>query len=143
DADEALTDDALEDVVRHGRSDEGAVADHEQILGAALGDVTIVREHDRLVEPGLLRLRLGERRIHVRTGDLAAGRDRVVVDPTPALDATADAAVDVDVGPEGDSEDGERRLQIVEADTDELAALVHERSDVGVLAVAAPAEELD
>ena len=105
--------------------------------------MAIVRQDDRLVEAGLLGLRLGERRVHVRTGDLAAGGDRVVVDAPPARDAAADAAVDLDVRAERNGEDGERGFKVVQPHADELAALVHERPHVAVLAIAAPREELD
>ena len=45
--------------------------------------VPILIEDDRLVEPGLLRLGLGERGVHVGACDLAPGGDRVVVGAPP------------------------------------------------------------
>src|SRR5207302_2769263 len=71
--------DPLEDVVGRWRRHEDPVADEEEVLGAALGDMTVLGQHDGLVEPGLLRLGLRERRIDVRARDLASRRDRVVI----------------------------------------------------------------
>ena len=105
--------------------------------------MTVLRQHDGLVEPGLLRLGLRERRIDVRARDLASRRDRVVISAAPARDTARDTAVDVDVCPEGNGEDGEGVLEVVQPDADERARFVRDGPDVRVLAVAALSEELE
>src|SRR5437879_4935187 len=54
--DQQVAGDALEDVVGDRWGGEDAVFEHEEVLGRALGDVAVVREHDRLVESVLQRL---------------------------------------------------------------------------------------
>ena len=105
--------------------------------------MAVLGEHDRLVEAGLLCLGLGERGVHVRAGDLAPRGDRVVVGPPPAGDAARDPAVDVDIRPEGHREDGEGIVEVVQADADERAGFVRDRTDVRVFAVVAFAQELE
>ena len=140
--DEGRAGDPLEDVVRLRRGDEGAVAHDEDVLGAALGHVPVVGQHDRLVEAVLHRLGLGESAVHVDAGALRARRGDVVVDATPRGHHAADAVVDVDVGAEGRGDDEEAVLQPVQADADLLRGLVEEGPDVDVLAPAVAAEQL-
>src|SRR5207253_7063817 len=135
--------DALEDVVGSGGRDQDSVANEEEVLRASFAHVAILRQDDRLVEAGLLRLGLRERSVHVRAGDLAAGRDRVVVGTPPARDAARDAAIYVDVGPERDSEDREAVLEVMETNSNDRARFVGDRPDVRVLAVVAFAQELE
>src|SRR5207244_12480769 len=97
----------------------------------------------RFVEAGLSGVVLGERRDHVRAGDLAARRYGVVIGTPPARDAASDASVDVDVRAERDGEHREGVIEVVEPDPDERARLIGDGPDVGVLAVAALAEELE
>jgi len=43
--------DAFQDVGRYRRGDGYAIAHHEKVLSAALGNVAVVVEHERLVKP--------------------------------------------------------------------------------------------
>src|SRR5207249_8382059 len=83
DAHDVTPHDPLEDVVGRGRREELAVAHEEQVRGAALRYVAVLGQHDRLGEASFFGFALGEGRVHIRAGDLAAGRDGVVVDPAP------------------------------------------------------------
>ena len=65
---------ALEDVRVDARRHEMALADHEQVLGGALGHLALVREDDGLLVAVEHRLRLGEGRVHVRADDLRRAR---------------------------------------------------------------------
>src|SRR5206468_11528152 len=89
-----------------------AVAHEEQVRSAARRHVTFLGEHDRLGESGCLGLALGQGRVHIRAGDLAAGGNGVVVDPAPRRDVAGDALVDVDVVAKGNGEDGESVLEV-------------------------------
>ena len=100
-------------------------------------------EDDRLVEAVQLRLALGKRAVDVRAGDLAARRDRVVVGAAPAADLGPDAALGVDVLAERNAEDDDIGVEVVEADSDRLGALVDDRSQVDVLAQPIATQELD
>src|SRR5690348_1073666 len=74
DLDEQLARHALEDVVGHRRRDELAVLQHEEVFRRAFRDMAVDGQDDRLVEPVLDRLGLGQRRLGVGTGNLGARR---------------------------------------------------------------------
>src|ERR1700692_4899361 len=76
--------DALNDVLRCGRSDQAAAPDDEEILRAPLTDVALLGHEDRLVEPIEKCLGLGERAVDVDARRLGARRRDVVVDAPPA-----------------------------------------------------------
>src|SRR2546423_3985668 len=130
---------ALENIVGRRRREHLAVANHEDILGAALADMALMRQHDGLVEAVFLGLRFGKCGVDINAGDLCPGRRRIVVDPSPARDHAVDASLDVDVVAEGRHVDGKRIFEIVKPDADLFGALEGKGSDVYVLAeVVAP-----
>ena len=134
---------SLEDVVRGGRRRDHAVTDQEDVLGAAFADVTILGQHDRLVEPVLHRLGLGQGGVDIDAGDLGAGRCDVIVDAPPARHHAADTAVDFDIVAKGRHVDGERVLEIMEANADLFGAFERKRPDVNVLTEVVAPNQLD
>ena len=141
-ADDGVARDADEDVVRVRRRDQLAVLDDEDVLAAALGDVAVAGEHDRLVEAVLLRLRLGERGVDVDAGHFRPRRNRQLVDAAPGGGHAADALVEVQVRAEGRDVHQEVVVQVVHAHADDLGALVGDGPQVDVLGVAAHADQL-
>ena len=94
--------------------------------------MTVDRQHDRLVEPALHRLRLGEGCLGVRAGDLGPSRQRLVGHPPPRADHAPDAGLDLDIVAERNRVDEERAVQVVQPDADLLARRVEQRPDVDV-----------
>ena len=91
DLDDRVARDPVQDPGREvGRVDH-AVADDEDRLARAVGDVPVRREQDRLVVARLLRLGDREHRVQVDAGRLRGVRDDVRRDPLPARDLRADA----------------------------------------------------
>ena len=74
---------AFQNVLGWCRSDQLAVPDYEYVLGAALGNMTVVGEHDGLVESALHHLCLRQSRVHVHPGYLAPGRRGIVIYSPP------------------------------------------------------------
>ena len=89
-------------------------------------------QDDGLFEPVEHRLGLGEGRVHVAAGDLAARRHRRVARPAPRDGPGGDALLGVDVVAHRDRQDVELVGQPVELDADRLGALVDRRTAVGV-----------
>ena len=135
--------DPFKNVVADRRCDEHAIADHEQVFGRALGDVTLLSQDDGLFEPIEHGLGLGEGRIHVAAGDLAARRDGRVAGPPPRDRPGRDPLLGVDVVAHGDGQDVELVGQPVELDADRLRALVHRGTAVGVFVEVVPAQDLE
>src|SRR4029079_19109864 len=85
-ADQVLLDDAVPEILwdldhgvaRESRQDRrgevrrvhDTVLDDEDVLSRAVGDVTVLRQQDRLLVPGTVRLRNGEHRVDVDAGRL-------------------------------------------------------------------------
>ena len=105
--------------------------------------MTFVREHDCLVEAVLHGLGLGQSRIDVDAGDLGTGGGGVVVDPAPARDHAADAALDVDVVAERRDVDRERISQIMKSDADLFGTLEGQRPEIYILSEVVFPDELD
>ena len=75
---------------------------------------------------------------------LHPGRYDRVVDPPPGRSRAPDGALGIDVGAEGDRHQGEVAVERSEVQVrDPLGALVRQRPDVEVLAVAALSNQLD
>ena len=136
------TRDPLENAVGGGRCQHLAAADDEDVLGAALGDVTTARQHDRLVESALQRFAFRERGVDVETRALGPDRSHRIVDAAPGRDHAADPAV-ADVQPHRRGHDREAVGDIVELDADDLSGLERERPDVDVLAVLVAPQQLE
>src|SRR5665647_1887608 len=64
---DAVAGDAFEDPVAGGRRQEHTVAHREDVLARALGHVTVLVEHDRLVVPTACDLHLGEDAVEIVT----------------------------------------------------------------------------
>src|SRR5665647_1629512 len=75
---DAVAGDAFEDPVAGGRRQEHTVAHREDVLARALGHVTVLVEHDRLVVPTACDLHLGEDAVEIVTGRLCGVCDAVV-----------------------------------------------------------------
>src|ERR1035437_6382469 len=138
---DALTRDSLEDVVRWRRRVQGALADDEDVLGAALADMPVHGQEDGLVEARLEGLRLGQGAVHVYAGALGPGRHHGVVHPPPRAHQTADSS-GADVGAHRSGADREALRDVVELHADDLRRLEDERSDVDVLTVLVAPEQL-
>src|SRR4029077_904341 len=133
----------FQDVVRGGRCKHLTVADQEDVLGAAFADMTVVGQHDRLVEAVFHGLGLGERGVDVDAGDLGPCGCRIVVNASPARHHAANATLDVDVIPEGADVNGEGILEVMETDADLFRTLESDRSDVNVLSEVVALDEID
>ena len=135
--------DADEDVVVAGWGVDHAVVDDEDVFTAALGDMAVVVEHDRLVEAGGLGFGLGQGGVDVDAGDLGADGDRGVFCAAPGGGDDMHAAFGVEVGAPGDQEGEEVLGDAVQADAERVLRLVDHRADVEVLAEAGALHELD
>jgi len=87
--DDALRGDALENVVGRGRCDQLAIADHEDVFAAALGDVAVLVEHDGLIEAVRVGFRLRQGAVDVDAGDLRPGRDTGILNAPPGARVAA------------------------------------------------------
>ena len=74
-----------------GEVTSDAVAHHEEVGGAALGDVAVLVEYDGVVVAVQMGFALDEGAVDVAADELAAGGDSRVVDATPTACAHAHA----------------------------------------------------
>src|SRR5213596_1834027 len=134
---------ALEDVVGHGRGDERAVLEHEEVLRGAFGNMTVDGHHDRLVEAVFDGLRLRQRRLRVGACDLRPRRQRLVWDAPPAAHHAPDAPFDLDVLAEGDGVDEEVAVEVVQADADLFARCVEQGPNIDIGLELVASQELE
>ena len=73
----------FENIVRDWRGCHHTIPKDEEVRRRAFGDVAISVKNDRFVKAGAYGVGLDERRIDIRTCNLAPGRNRVVIDPAP------------------------------------------------------------
>ena len=89
--DDRIARNAQENVFGRRGRDQFAVDDQEDVFSAALGDVPLMGEHDRLVIAIVQRLAFRERRIDIRAGDFRARGNSIVVHAPPGGDAAPHA----------------------------------------------------
>ena len=92
-------------------------------------------EHDRFVEAVELSLCLRQGGVGIDACDLGARRDASVGDSAPGGRLAAGALFDIEIRPEWGDEDQQVVLEVVQANAENLGALVGERPDVDVLAI--------
>src|SRR3989337_1053213 len=105
--------------------------------------MSLIRQNQRLIEASPYRIGLDQRRVHVGAGDLAAGRDGVIVDPAPGRESRMSVLVTFDVTREGHGKHRQLIMQIVEPNSDDLIRLVDERPEVAILTQTFLLKELD
>jgi len=105
--------------------------------------VTVVRKQDRFVEPRLLRVALGQRRVHVVAGDLGAGRRDCVLCSAPRTHADAKSSVVIEVTAVRDRDDREALRDGVQTHPDVLGALEDDRAHVDAFLEAVAHAQLD
>src|SRR5579872_3773415 len=79
----SVTSDAKQDIFGGGRCDKFAVDDQEDVFRAPFGDMPIMSEHNRLIEPVLHRLAFRKGRVDIRTNNFGTCRDSVIVYAPP------------------------------------------------------------
>ena len=137
--------DPLEDPGRdRGREDDSA-AHGEQVHTAALGERPSVVEHDRLVEPVLDRLLLGQHRVEILAAPLGGGDEAGVRDPAPTGDHRRDPLLDpflpeITAQVEGGHEGVDRKRRRIDAKR--ACSVEGQRADVGRLQLVDP-EQLE
>ena len=99
--------DAFQVVLLRGRRDERAAAHEEDVLRARLGNVSVLRQENRLVITVHLRLVARQGAVEVGAGGLRARRDHVLRDAPPARDARRHALRRVQVVPQRQRVHGE------------------------------------
>ena len=125
-----------------GGSHQLAIDDQEDVLAAALGDMTIWGEQDGLLIAVAHRLGLGQGAIHIETTDLAPRRDHVIADTPPRGNTALDPALDVQIRSEGADEDEEVVFEVMQPDTDGLRALIGDGPDIYILPTLTPLHQL-
>ena len=115
------------------RRDQLAMAHQEDVAAGALGHVAGLGQENGLVETVVPRLVAGQHAVDVRSADLAAAGNGVILDAPPRTYARMQALGAVQIGGRGQGHNGEGVL-VVDVDADPLGRLVGQRLDVNVAA---------
>jgi len=75
--------DTFKNIISNGRGQHLSLTNDEDILGRSLRHMTVLVEHNCLVESGSLCIGLDKCGVHVRTGDLSSRWDHIVIHTTP------------------------------------------------------------
>src|SRR5919112_443321 len=132
---------ALQYVGRNRRGDELPLPDQEDVGGARLRDLPVLREEDGVVVAAHVRLVHGERGVDVGARALGARRDGVVGGAPPGGDAHLQAR-ELDVVAHRDREDGELRPPL-QVHAHRFDGLERQRPDVRVDPRCVPPEYLE